>query len=120
MTEQTLPPEPIETPPLVVEAPADSKLATLHAAYGDAQAAFNEAKARLDAIKDGIKLELTRSGPEGTAAFELRGPGAPLSLSWTVSRRFDTKRFAREQPGVYDSYRTVSGSWVLKGIGGQS
>ncbi len=115
---QTLPPEPVETPPLVVEAPADSKLATLHAAYADAQAAYNEAKARLDAIKDGIKLELTSAGPEGTAAFELRGPGVPLSLSWTVSRRFDTKRFAREQPGVYDSYRTVSGSWVLKGIGG--
>lgn len=114
MTEQTTQ----TPPPVVVDPPADTRLATLHAAYADAQAAYNEAKARLDAIKDGIKLELTAAAPEGTAQFELRGAGTALSLAWQTSRRFDTKRFAREQPGVYDSYRVESGSWVLKSIGG--
>lgn len=116
MTDLTLPP--VEVPPVLVQATPDSKLAHLHAAYDQAKAAHDEAKARLDAIKDGIKLELTSAAPEGTAQFELHGPGTPLSLSWQVSRRFDTKRFAREQPAVYDSYRTPQGSWVLKGIGG--
>lgn len=125
MTEQTaLIPEShpalAEPPPVVVDLstadPAD-RLAALYDAYPAAKAEADEAAKRLKAITDGIKLELTTRAPDGTQKLELRGSGGtPLRLAWQVTRRFNTKRFQKEQAAVYESYREPSGSWVLAPI----
>lgn len=123
MTDQpALIPPPIEPPPLLVDvttAGPDDRLAVLYAAYPEAKAAKDDAEAKLKAITDGIKLELTTRAPEGTKKLELKGPGGvPLRLAWQITHRFNSKRFAAEQAAVYESYREPSGAWVLAPIKG--
>lgn len=123
MTDQPTP-QPVEQPPLVVNvatAGPDDRLAALYAAYPGAKAKKEAAEAELKAITDGIKAELTAKSPDlaQTPKFELRGPGGtPLALRWQITERFDTSRFKKEQPGVYDSYKKPGGSWVLAPIKG--
>lgn len=105
--------------PLVVDVSQaeGDRLTALYLAYPDAKAKADAAAAELKAITDGIKVELTNRAPQGTAKLELRGTGGtPLRLAWQVTNRFDTTRFRKEQPAVYDSYKKPSGSWVLAPI----
>lgn len=125
MTEQT---QIIATPPpLTVDLdamPADDSLARYYEAYPSAQAAFNEAKDRLDALKDGIKFELTQRAPQGTADITLTGKAGPsLRLDWRVSSRFDSKAFVRASPenaALYEQFKKPSGSWTLSVAKGDS
>lgn len=119
MTDQ---PQTEQQPPLVVDlstAPAEDRLATLYAAYPEVKAKADAAAAALKAVTDGIKVELTARAPGGTPRLEVHGSnGTPLALRWQVTNRFDSKRFQREQPAVYDSYKRPSGAWVLAPIKG--
>lgn len=122
MTLQPTSPEPVEPPPVLVdvsEAPETDRLVALYRARPQAKADADAAAAVLKAINDGIKVELTTRTTEGTAKVELRGEGGtPLRLAWQITRRFNSKRFDKDHPGVYDSYKEPSGSWVLAEIKG--
>lgn len=109
------PPMP-EPPPLAVQAKGRSRLEQLHAAYGPAKAAKDEAEKNLKAITDAIKVELTQLDPN-QRKFELFSkPDAgvrPLRLTYVESWRVDSTRLKAEQPEVYVAFAKQSGSWRL-------
>lgn len=103
------------TAPIIVTAPAETRLAQLHAAYADAKARAEQAAADLKVITDGIKAELTAAAPEGSTKIELTGTGAPaLRLSYVESWRFDSVGLKKADPATYVRFAKKSGSWVLK------
>lgn len=103
--------------PVLVQPDQGTRLEQLHAAYADAKAAADDTAARLKAIVDAIKVELTNAAPEGTPAVELRGTGGPaLRVTWTTSWRFDSKRLKADNPELYVRYAKQSGTWVLKAV----
>lgn len=116
-TEQTDQPV-IEQPPVLVEPPADSRLATFHALYAEAKAEADAANEKLKAITDAIKIELTQVAPE-ERRLELRTNGAPtLRLTYSEAWRVDSSRLKRDAPEVYKTFAKKSGSWKLKAVGG--
>lgn len=126
MTEQTSE-QPVQ-PPLTVTVDVSQlgeadALTRYYAAYPAALAAYEEAKERLDALKDGIKFELTQRAPQGTAGFTINGiPGAaPVRLDWRVSKRFDSRLFLKRHPemaAAYEECKKPSGSWTLTVVKG--
>ena len=61
-----------------------------------------------------LNLELNERDPEARK-FLLSGAGGPaLSLTYSVTSRFDSRRFRKDQPATYEQYLTESGSWTLK------
>lgn len=108
----------IEQPPVQVAAEGGSRLEQLHAAYPAAKAAADEAAARLKAVTDGIKLELTQAAPDARKV-ELAGiEGPTLRLTYTETWRLDSKKLKAENPETYVRYATKGGSWTLKAVGG--
>jgi hypothetical protein len=115
MTEQQIPSQPAVQLDLSA-LPPDARILALYEAYPSAKAEADEAARRLKDITDGIKFELGTAAP-GVDKIELRGPhGTPLRYARQITRRFNTKRFQREQAEVYESYREPSESWVLAPI----
>lgn len=111
--EPPAPPEP-EPQPCAVDAGEDEELAQLHALYPELKAAADDAAKKLDAVKQAIKLKLSERDPEARK-FTLTGEHGPsLALTYSVSNRFDSKRFRRDQPDVFEAYQTQSGSWSLR------
>lgn len=103
-----------ETAPQQVAAEPGSRLEALHASYADAKAAADEAAARLKAVTDGIKVELTQRNPEARR-FALTGAAGPaLALTYTETWRFDSKRLKVDDPETYVRYAKKSGSWSLR------
>lgn len=101
--------------PFLVTAESGSRLEALLASYEAAKAAAAEAKARFDAITDGIKDELARGCPEGTTSVRLSGaPGMPrLAMAWQAPWRFQSKDFAKDYPYLYVKYSRQGGHWIL-------
>lgn len=108
------PPAP-EPAPLTVTAPPDSRLAQLQALFVSTKAAADEATKQHKAITDAIKVELTALN-ENERRFELTPAGdcPTLRVTYTVSNRFDSTRFKRDQPAVYETYLKPTGSWSIK------
>jgi hypothetical protein len=108
-----------EPTPVVLTAPPGSRLEQLHASYADAKAAADEASARVKAITDAIKLELTAAAPE-ERRIELAGDTGPtLRLTYTERWTLDTKRMKAEDPHTYVRYAKKGGAWSLRAAGGQ-
>lgn len=128
MTEQTPTPPlaqplPVEPAPVLVDLTtenADVRLAALVSAYPGLKAEADAAKERLDAAVAGIKSLTTAMATQLVEGqrFEIRGASIRLGLRHQVTRRFNTKRFQKDNPGAYESYRDASGSWVLEPIKG--
>jgi len=111
VSEQTPPPQPVV--PVVNYEPA-SKLEQLHSAYWEAKARKDDAEKALKAIVDALKVELTTAAP-GQASVELHGAaGRPLHLVYVESWRVDAKKLKAEQPLLYVTYATKSGTWKLE------
>lgn len=107
----------IDQPPHQVKPKKGSRLEQLHEAYGPAKAAVADAEAKLKAITDAIKLELTQAAPDGAEKIELVGEnGVPLQLSWVLTWRFDSKKFKADDPQTYVRYAKQSGSWTLRPV----
>ena len=107
-----------EAGPLVVSAEAGTRLEQLQAAYADAKAEADDAAAKLKAITDAIKVELTSIAP-GEARIELApGPGPALRLAYSESWRVDARRLKAENPLIYATYAKKSHSWTLKAVQG--
>lgn len=117
MTETTSAAPAIEPEPHAVVAEQGTRLEQLHAAYADAKAAADEAAARLKAITDALKVELTAAaGPEARRIELTSGPGPALRLTYTESWRLDSKRLKAEHPETWVAYAKKGGSWTLKAV----
>lgn len=109
----------VEQAPVTVTPQAGTRLEQLHAAYADAKAAADDAAAKLKAVTDAIKVELTQAAPEGERKIELAGQAGPvLRLTYSESWRLDSKRLKAEHPETWVRYAKKSGSWTLKATGG--
>ena len=97
-----------------VEANSDAELAQLHMLYAHLKAEAEEAASRFSAVKDAIKVKLNERDPEARKFARVGEGGPTLSLSYSVSRRFDSRRFKRDKPEIFAAYQTESGSWTLK------
>lgn len=109
MTQQTQRPTP------TIQAAAGSRLEALAAAYAQAKPAADAAAARLDDIKNAIKVELTNAAP-GETWVDLASAvlDKPLALRAKTSWRLDTKRFKAEEPATYVRYAYQSTAWELR------
>lgn len=108
-----------ETPYTLVTAPADTRLAQLQESYAQAKADADEASARLKAITDAIKVELTQAAPNEARVQLAGGEGRPaLRLAYSESWRVDARRLKAENPLIYATYAKKSGSWTLKAVTG--
>lgn len=115
MTTQLEPPTPPTDPePLRVDADTDEELAQLHALYPELKAAADEATKKFDAVKQAIKVKLAERAPECPKFALTSEHGPTLTLTYSTSRRFDSKRFKQDQPAVYETYTYETGSWTLK------
>jgi hypothetical protein len=103
-------------PPVLVLAAPGSRLEQLLASYESARAQADEAKARLEALTDALKAEISAAAPHGTQEMTLDGgPGLPrMRMTWKAPYRFDVKRFRAEQPGMYVRYEVKGGHWELR------
>lgn len=111
----------LEPPQHTIAAEAGSRLEQLQAAYPAAKAEADEAAARLKAITDGIKLELTQSAPEERRIVLASSGASPaMHLTYTESWRVDTRKLKTEAPETYVQYAVKSGSWRLTAGGPHS
>lgn len=98
----------------VVNYEPGSRLEQLHAEYWEAKAEKEGAEARLKGAVDALKVELTVAAPD-QPKVELHGAaGRPLALTYIESWRMDTKKLKAEQPLIYVTYASKSGSWKLE------
>lgn len=98
----------------VVNYEPGSKLEQLHAEYHRRKAVADSAAKELKGIVDALKVELTVAAPD-QPKVELHGEaGRPLALSYVESWRMDTKKLKAEQPLIYVTYASKSGSWKLE------
>jgi hypothetical protein len=104
--------------PVVVAAPAGSRLEQLHAQYEEAKAARDAAAERFDAISAGIKAELAAAAPDRVKVDLPAGAGPALRLVYTESWRLDSKKLKAADPYTYAAYAKQSGSWSLKPVTG--
>lgn len=96
-----------------------SRLEQLRDLYPILKAEADNAAEKLKAVVDGIKVELTTAAPGASHVYLAGTADAPaLGLTYSESKRFDSTRFKRDQPGLYDSYLKASGSWRLAPIKG--
>lgn len=114
-----LPPTPVEPPPVIVDTtgydPSVDRLTALYQAYPQAKADADAAEERLTAITDGIKAELAARVPEGSTRITLRGPaGQALSYARSVQRRFNSQKFRKHAPDVYEAFREPVEVWTLR------
>ena len=93
-----------------------SRLEQLLASYESVKAAYEEAQARMNALTDALKAEMSASAPQGTQEILLTGPpGLPqLRMRWQSPYRFDVKRFRNENPALYVQYETRGGHWEIR------
>lgn len=109
-------------PPVKVVPEPESRLETLLAQWDDVKAQADEWAARLEALKAGIKTELSATGApvEGPKAFELTSPylAAPLRLAWAPRWEFDVKALKAADPVTYVTYARKGGRWELRKAAG--
>jgi hypothetical protein len=111
----TQPPAP-QPPTVQVAASSDPELAQLHMLYAKLKDDADAAAERFNVVKDAIKVKLNERDPEARR-FALTGESGPtLTLSYTVSSRFDSRRFRKDEPEIFAAYQTESGSWTLKAV----
>lgn len=97
-------PPPKPEPPLVTPAPGDP-LDELLGQMAAAQAQADEAKARLDAIRDRIKVMLTAAYPRIGTIDIAPGQYRPgYRLAWRTPRGLDTDALKREARDVYNRF----------------
>lgn len=111
MTEPTIE----QAAPEIAAAPG-SRLEQLHAAYPTAKAEADEAAARLKAITDAIKLELTQAAPEQRRVVLAGGSGPRLALVYSERWTVDSKKLKAEAPETYVRFAKKGGSWSLKAV----
>jgi len=94
-----------------------SRLADLLALYDQVKAQADEATARLETVKNGIKAELSAAAP-GAPQVEVAHEtlAAPLRLSYVESWRVDTKALKANDPETYVRWAVKSGKWELRGV----
>lgn len=103
------------TGPRVVAPEGDSRLEQLAAQYDELKAAADEAAKAFDAVKDGIKAELSQLAPgESDVVLTSALLDAPLRMSQRVSWGLNTKALKAEQPELYVKYATQRTSWRLE------
>lgn len=120
----TPPPQPPPAPPRIAVAPAPgSRLESLLLQRDAALAAVEEAKARAEAIVDGIKNEVSALLPRNPetgqitakAADIAAGPWGPaLTMTWKPWWHFDVPAFKKANPRLYASYADLRGHWELR------
>lgn len=101
----------------------DQLLAVEDALYVEAA----DLERRQKEIKDRIKVALTSVtrpvspnvdtpfSPQPYERYRIAVAGAAVRvLRWKVSRRIDSTRLKREQPGLYAAYSKSSGAWYLE------
>jgi hypothetical protein len=105
-----------QDPRFVIPAGPGTRLEQLLASYEPVKAAYEEAKARLDALTDALKAEMSAAAPEGSTDMVLDGgPALPrVRVSWKQPYRFDVKRFRTDYPQIYVKYETRGGHWELR------
>jgi hypothetical protein len=105
------------TAPIVVNAPPQSRLEALAAAYTEARPAADAATERLTGITDAIKLELANAAP-GALKVDLVSPclSTPLRLQAKTSWRLDTKTLKAEAPETYVRFARQSTAWELRQV----
>ena len=100
-----------------LQAPAESRLEQLLAQYAPARAAYEEALANFEAVKNAIKATATVYASEaGSDSITVSGrPGLPvLSVRWAKQWRLNTARLKEEQPETYVRYAEQHGRWELR------
>ena len=114
----------VDTIHYTVEVQPGSDLEALCAQWVDAKSAADAAKARFEDLKTQIRLaayeDASVNRPDATRIHLAGMVEVPLVVGYTETRRFDTKRFQREQPALYEAYRPTEaeiqgkGSWSVR------
>lgn len=107
----------------IVAAEPASRLEQLAAEYAIAKPAADAANARLDAVVEAIKVELTYAAP-GATKVDFHAPAftQPLRLQAKTQWRLDSKKLKENDPGTYARYAAQKTHWELRaapGGGGQ-
>ncbi|PSK96676.1 hypothetical protein CLV30_12558 [Haloactinopolyspora alba] len=100
-----------------VQPEPDGRLAQLLGEYDAAKAWADEANARFEAVKDGIKAELAAAAP-GVDQVDVASPSLqqPLRLVHVERWSLDSKRMKAEDPESYVRYARKSGTWQLRAV----
>lgn len=113
-----VPPEPPSIP-FEVKAEEGTALYAMLSILDNVEAEAKESAARLKALKDGIKAELTiipaNDAGDPYEKYRVVAKGvAPRLLRWKIARRVDVPRLKQEQREIYDDYSVESGAWYLE------
>jgi hypothetical protein len=115
----------VETIHYTIDVGPGTDLEALCAQWGDAKAQAAEAKGRFEDLKAQIRVaahEIAAFNRPDATRITLAGGlvEIPLVVGYTETRRFDNKRFQREQPALYEAYRPTpqeiqgKGSWSVR------
>lgn len=96
-----------------------ARLSDLLAAYAALKSQVDELTDQLDAIKDGIKRELTTAAP-GATQIRVDHPALAqgLQLTYVESWRVDAKTLKAADPETYVRYAVKGGRWELRAVKG--
>jgi DNA (cytosine-5)-methyltransferase 1 len=103
--------------PVLVEAPDDSRIAQLQAAYAVQKAQADAATDALKTTVDALKFELIGAVPDGTRKIELRGAGDDrpgLRVTYSEPRRVKGALVKAADPALYERCSHVTPTWTLK------
>lgn len=103
----------------VVKPQPDSRLDQLAAEYAALKPLADEYAARLKAITDGLKRELTTAAPGQTEVLLTSSYlVAPLQLQAVTKWALDTKALKAKDPETYVRWARQSTSWTLRALAG--
>lgn len=107
----------VPAPVPTVQPPADSRLDQLTAEYVALKPLADEYAARLKAITDGIKAELSTAAPGATkVVLHSSYLEKPLQLSARAEWRLDSKRLKRDKPEIWVDFAYQQTSWRLEQV----
>lgn len=94
-----------------------TRLVDLLAAYAELKPRADEATARLKAVTDAIKAELTAAAP-GATRMRVGCADLPQDLQLTYVQRWrvDAKRLKEENPALYVAYAVQDNRWELRAV----
>lgn len=104
-------------PPAQVVPEPDTRLDQLAAEYAALKPLADEYAARLKAITDGIKAELSTAAPgETKVLLHSSYLAKPLQLSARFERRVNAKKLQAELPDIYEQYAPLGAHWRLEQV----
>jgi hypothetical protein len=113
----------VETIHYTIDVEPGTDLEALCAQWADAKAQAAEAEARFKDLKAQIKViaheDAAFNRPDATRIHLTGMVEVPLTMTYSEPRKFDNKRFQREQPALYEAYRPTpqevqgKGNWSL-------